>query len=82
MESYTLGTAAVRRALRDEPPPAPQYLSGPETARLKSVTRQAVSMAIQAGRLPALRQGRCYRIKKSDALLWQPRQRKRGRDER
>ena len=82
METYTLGAAASRLTLTDGVPPAAQYLSGPETARLNGVTRQAVSLAIQAGRLPAVRQGRCYRIKKSDALAWQPRQRKRGNHER
>ena len=82
METYTLGAAASRLTLTDGVPPAAQYLTGPETGKLKGVTRQAVSMAIQAGRLPAVRQGRYYRIKKGDALAWQPRQRKRGSNER
>jgi len=50
------------------------WLTIAETARLKGVTRQAVSQAIKEGRLPAERSNGTYHIRRADAEAWEPRQ--------
>jgi len=48
-------------------------LSTSEVAQMKGKTRQAVSLAVKRGDLPALKVGKTYVVKESDAKAWQPR---------
>lgn len=49
-----------------------EWMSGPEVAAMKGVSREAVAKAIRNERLPATRIGNRYAVKRSDAEAWQP----------
>ena len=49
------------------------YLSLPDVAELKGVTRQAVWLAVVAGRLCAEKIGRDHLVHRDDVEKWKPR---------
>jgi len=50
-----------------------EYVSLPDVAELKGVSRQAVWQAVVAGRLRAEKFGRDYLVRRIDAENWEPR---------
>lgn len=49
-----------------------EYLTVPEAARRKHISRQAVLRAIAEGRLPAVKVGRCWLILRTDLAAYHP----------
>lgn len=49
-----------------------ELVTAPEAARLKGVAESSVRRAIQEGRLPGLRKGRVYLVRRGDLDEWQP----------
>jgi len=47
-------------------------VTAPEAARLKGVAESSVRRAIQEGRLPGLRKGRQYLVRRGDLDVWRP----------
>jgi excisionase family DNA binding protein len=53
-------------------PTVDEWVTAPEAARAKGVAESSVRRAIQTGRLPGLRKGRVYLVRRGDLDAWRP----------